>query len=610
MPGTPSIDQTPQWLKRLRAFGDTKILGAVLALILFSLAIYGALDWNGLLPGNDDNMRLAQIRDLLAGQAWLDVNQSRFLTEAGGAMHWSRLPDLGPAALIILMSPMLGPDAAEHAALLLWPRIVLAGVLVSICYCVQRVGGGLPGMLFALVAFLTSATMVQFQPGRIDHHGFQLALILIGLAAALAPQARWKSGVLTGVCVAASVSTAIESLPYAAALVALVGAFWIARPNRRSPQLAGLGAAMLIAGGLFFAADAPGLEGVRAVCDAYGNFHFAALTAGGAALIALSLATPNIPNQTWRIGAGAGAALLVGGLAASVDPSCLASPYASVNAEAISGWMASVGEARNIFVLASSNGAFAFGIFGFCFAGIAAGGYMLTRVRPRRRIGTVGVLALLVLATLVTAWQVRGVNFAHAFAAIAVGLAASDAFRRFVERDGTERVLAVAALLVLAPTSYQALGARMLAPDVNPERKEASDARISCRSDDGLAKLAKLPSGRVFTPIDLGTAVLTGTDHSILSAPYHRNASAILNTIDIFEASPDAALDRLKALEVDYVYVCPALSEVGVYAKRAPDGFAAALRESTLPAEFTKLKSGENGPLILAIDAMPVAALP
>ena len=612
MPGTPVIDERPQFVRRIAALGDSRLIGMFLLLVVFSLMVKGALGWDDLLPGNDDNMRLAQIRDLLAGQTWWDVSQARFVTEEGGAMHWSRLPDLGPAFLITVLSPFLGAESAEHTALWLWPRLVLMGALGALSYSVLRLGGGLAGTVFALLAFLASHAMIQFQPGRIDHHGFQLALVLTGLAAALAPQARWRSGVVAGLCVIASVSTAIESLPYAVVLVAVCGVFWIARPHNRMPQIAGLGAALLTGALALFMLDAPGLTATRAVCDAYGSFHFVGFAVGGAGLIALALATPHLKTQGLRIGAGAVAAFVAAGTAIATDPSCLGSPYASVNAEAISGWMASVGEARSIVTLFQTNAAFGFALFGFCLAGLGAGVFVILHTRPRRQIGVASLVGLLFLATLVTAWQVRGVMFAHAFASILVGLAAAMAYRTFVVREGTERVLAVAAVLLLAPTSYQAAGSHLFAPKAAPERAEtAGESRAACRSEDGLAELAALPPGTVFSPIDLGATILTDTHHMIMAAPYHRNASAILNAIEVFEAAPEVAIQKLEDLDVDYLYVCPGLSELAVYARRAPEGLAAAIQTGETPAGFRRLGTSDDTiPRILVVEGDQLASLP
>ena len=106
----------------------------------------------GVIPGADDMMRLQQIRDLLGGQGWFDVAQSRMLTPEGGDMHWSRLPDLFVAGVILLTEPVLGRETAEQLAIGIWPLILLTGAFTFLHVVMERlqvnrahVHGMLPG---------------------------------------------------------------------------------------------------------------------------------------------------------------------------------------------------------------------------------------------------------------------------------------------------------------------------------------------------------------------------------------------------------------------------------------------------------------------------------
>src|SRR5882724_847821 len=73
----------------------------------------------------DDAMRLVEVRDFLAGQAWFDLTQYRLSPPGGVATHWSRLIDL-PLALLIGAGEMLAPSAlAERVAVIVWPAGLL-----------------------------------------------------------------------------------------------------------------------------------------------------------------------------------------------------------------------------------------------------------------------------------------------------------------------------------------------------------------------------------------------------------------------------------------------------------------------------------------------------
>ena len=175
----------------------------------------------GVIPGADDMMRLQQIRDLLGGQGWFDVAQSRMLTPEGGDMHWSRLPDLFVAGVILLTEPVLGRETAEQLAIGIWPLILLTGAFTFLHVVMERLQVNRAGQVFGFICFATSAAVFNFWPGRIDHHGLVVVLTLAGFAAVLSPGLSARSAVLLALCVTAILSIALEGLPYIAGLIAI-----------------------------------------------------------------------------------------------------------------------------------------------------------------------------------------------------------------------------------------------------------------------------------------------------------------------------------------------------------------------------------------------------
>src|SRR3546814_4090138 len=79
----------------------------------------------------DDAMRMAQVRDLLAGQGWWDLTQYRVNPADGGVlMHWSRIVDAPLAGGILLLRPIFGQPLAEQLVMALWPPLHLGVLLV------------------------------------------------------------------------------------------------------------------------------------------------------------------------------------------------------------------------------------------------------------------------------------------------------------------------------------------------------------------------------------------------------------------------------------------------------------------------------------------------
>src|SRR3974390_1013609 len=78
-------------------------LPALVWLGLLLVRVIAALqDPAGLKLDSDDALRMAEVRDLLAGQSWFDLTQYRMTPPHGVAMHWSRLIDAPLAGMILL----------------------------------------------------------------------------------------------------------------------------------------------------------------------------------------------------------------------------------------------------------------------------------------------------------------------------------------------------------------------------------------------------------------------------------------------------------------------------------------------------------------------------
>ncbi len=562
------------------ALADWRPTAVIFALMALYYASQVAPLFAGYLPGNDDMMRLVQVRDLLAGQGWFDVSQDRFLTPEGGAMHWSRLPDAFLALVILALTPLVGQANAEAVAVAAWPFALLAVTSAALFLVLRRLGVGTLGAALGIFAFATGKSVFQFWPGRIDHHGLELALMMTTLAALLAPRAGLAAGVLAGTCAALLVNVAIEGLPYAALLVAGAAIAWIVRGPDEARRLTGFGLAAAATAALAYGLDAPGIGAGRAVCDAFGTGHAVALLVGGLALA--GLARFGAPLGGWR--ARLVVAALAGGLTASAallaGPHCLLDPYGSVHPLAAEAWLSVVGEARSLPAVFAGDIEMAVSDYGLILAGMVAGAAMVWRAPEGLRLGRALAFALLVFASLVAVWQIRGTLFAHILASIPLGWAAGALIAWWRERRGIPVLLAMAAgVAATSPIGWASLGHAMAPP---PEPGRTAYASV-CREAGAYQALAGLPEGAVFAPVDLGTSILVHTRHAVFAAPYHRNSAGIARAIAVLRAEPDTARAMLGGMGADYLVACQGLAELARYADSAPDGLGARLHSGDPP---------------------------
>ena len=555
---------------------------------------------SGDLRGSDDMMRMQQIRDLIAGQSWFDVDQSRLDTPEGGAMHWSRLPDLVPAAIVFLFQPLIGRELAEGIAITAWPLMLMVWVLTALVVCLRRLGAPVSGQLAGIFFFSTSAAMVNVMPGRIDHHGLGLALILTGFAALLSPRPLPRSGAVGAVCVAAMLSVAMENLPAAGMLIAGFGAAWIFRGAAEANRLRAFGASLIIAALVTFVFDAPGGGGQRDVCDAYGQSHFVALLVAGGSLVLIATALPRA--ESWRTRliamAVAGGLTLIGFIA--VNPSCIGDPYAALPPLVRDGWLDVVAEARPLPRVIAEDAALAVFFYGFAFAGLACAWFAVRIGQSGKRLEAGALAVLLTISVALMVWQLRAASLAHALAAIASGWMFGYLFANWQSKRGAgPALLLLVGAVFISPSGWAY--ARSLMPD------GAADARsfsAACRSGEAYRPVAAAPRAVVFTPVDLGAPLIYYTRHLATSAPYHRNPAAIELTFDVFRGTAETARRKIAMTGATHLLYCPGLGELSRHARAAPDGFAADLINGNLPSwltPLTRIEGEEEGPVLYTI---------
>jgi hypothetical protein len=474
------------------------------------------------LPDTDDAMRLQQIRDWLAGQPLTDLSQHRLAD--GLPMHWSRIGDLFPAAIILLLRPLSGQPIAELAAVLLWPLVqfvVLLGLVTSIARRLAPTATG-PALVLAALAYPTSGL---FLPGRIDHHALQLLLVLGQIRVLLAP-ASWRSGALAGLLLATAASIGVETLPFAALTAALI----IGHDVRRHPErMSGFGLAL--AGGLL--ALLP-LAGTGGTCDTIGPLAPVGIV-GGLTLAALG----RIERGRLPLLVASGVALTV--LAWPAAQPCLDGPYARVDPLVARLWLANVEEAAPLLTTPLAS---VIAYAGLLLVGCAGSAWLLWQ-----RGGAWATLLLFQLASLaLTLSQLRGAYLGAILAVIPIAALLAHARRR----RATPAVLAL--WIAGAGLSYP-----LIAGTIAPKQAHAAAATVDCTTPEALARLAALPPGQAMTGIDLGAWGLASTPHRFIAAPYHRNDRGNRAAYRFFLGDERTARAIAVRWRINYVVRCPGM---------------------------------------------------
>jgi hypothetical protein len=546
--------------------------------------------WFGL-GDTDDNMRIMQVRAWLHGQGWYDLRNYRLNPPFGANIHWSRLVDLPIAGLILGLRPFLGGAGAERWAVAIAPLLPFLLLLFSLALTARRLLGPTAYVLVFLALFFAGSTNGMFMPERIDHHGWQLALLALGIAGIADPK-RVRGGLTLGVATALSLAIGLEMLIYLALAGVAMVLFWVDDREERDRLMAyavSLGGATALAFVVFASNDNWG-----AVCDALSPVWLSDALVGGALMFALAWLSPVDWKRRLTLAVVAGA--IIAGWHALMFPHCL-QRLEGVSPEVERLWLSHVKEARPIY---RHGWRIATLIVALPITGLIGWGLTVWMRRGDRDLlrRVIGAAVPGLAATVLLLWQTRTGPAAQMMAV--VGSAAVAWFllpRAWRSSSPVTRVLGGALAVICAVGAIVPMVVGYI-PEAKatPRDKAIGKANRLCGSMWGLRPIALQPKGRVFTFIDLSPRLITVTHHDAVAGPYHRNGQQIADVMN-FWRGPEAQAHRIvQKYKSDYVLSCPNSSTTTIFAAEAPKGFYVQLQQGKVPAWLKPVPLPKDSP--------------
>lgn len=562
-----------------------------LTVVASMAAIWGPKAWAGLSWDTDDFMRLVQVRDWLGGQPWSDLTQYRLNPPGGTAMHWSRLPDLALAAVALAVSPFATMnDALTVAGMIVPPLYFLIFILIYARPARMMLGAARsPVGLLAVIA--GSAMVTQFAPGRVDHHGLQLimvmaatALLLVGLA-----RERWRWMIaLAGIPIGLSIWIGLEMIALIAAWFAALGLVWCRSGGslaRQGAIAAGIATVMGIV--LLLTSVAPAYRWMPA-CDALSLMPVGALAlvAGGFALMHLAQRWAQSPMTRLLTGALCGGA--VAAIFARSFPQCLAGPY-DLDPEIVRWWLNNVAEALPLSAQFRTQPFVAIDKLWVPLLGLAYCLWRCARARGHGRNLWGALAVMLATAIPIIFWQVRAAFGAHVVALIPLAALIADVWQRVGGRSGPKWrrfAILLPVLFVGSAVFWPALekGYRIASTFAPGAPGGPVTLQQDCVTRDDLPVLADLPPTNTLAYIDVGPVVLFSTPHAVLGGPYHRNQAGLKATIELFRSEDDAWIrENLRQRGIGLIATCPGPEDMVMYPTESKNGLAERLAAGRMP---------------------------
>jgi hypothetical protein len=552
---------------------------------------YGQIRGFGL-GDTDDNMRIMQVRGLLHGQGWFDLRQYRMNPPFGANIHWSRLVDLPIAGLILGLRPFLGGPKAELWAVAIAPILPYLLLLFSLSLTARRLIDPRAYPLALLALIFAGSTNGMFMPERIDHHGWQLALLALGIAAIADPR-RVRGGLVLGISSALSLTIGLEMIIYLAIAGSAMVLFWVDdrdEGDRLRAYAVSLSATTALGFLLFTSYD-----NRNAVCDALSPVWLSDAMLGGALIYALAWLSPADWKKRLALAVAAGVAIAA--FHALTWPHCI-QRLEGVSPEVERLWLSHVKEARPIYMHGWRVASL---IVALPITG-AIGWALLAWLRRSdrellRRI--IGAAVPGIAASLLLLWQTRTGPAAQMMAIVGaaalVWMLVPLAWR---SRHPTVRVIGSTAA-VLAGAGAAVPFVFNFVPEAPPTAYETSIGRANrlCGSMWGLRPVALQPKGMVFTFVDLGPRLIAVTPHDTVVGPYHRNGPQIADVMNAWRGSADQAHRIMVGkYHSDYVLSCPRSSTTTIFMSEAPKGFYGQLERGQVPKWLTPVALPKDSP--------------
>lgn len=569
-----------------------------------------AIHWFAL-GDTDDNMRYLQVRDWLDGQGWFDLRQYRMDPPQGANIHWSRIVDLPIAALMLIFRLFMSEGLADRWACAIAPLLPLLPLMFGLSFITRRLSrpGSLAWIIAAFGPLGAPMGFNMYMPLRVDHHGWQLALVVAMLAGIV--DRKWlRGGLVAGAASALSVAIGMEMMVYLAGAGGLIALRWVFKEGaarRMVPYALALGSGT----GLLYAVFASNDNRVVA-CDAISPNWVATLILAAGGMVLLGFL--RLKGWPKRLVAGALVGAVVGVFTYHFWPQCVTNVY-QIDPELDRLWLSHIREAKPISVQSLSS---AIQIAALPVGGLLSAlvGCFAARADKERLWAWGSVMLMVAFALGLTFWQIRSGPAAQLIAIPAVAWVGYGAVEWLVRGSIGERLIALLALLV-AVLSFngdfiypQLQKAGLVKPPLpataatkarDARFKRINTANARCRTQPALVALNQLPPATIMTMVDLGPRLVAMTHHSAIAGPYHRNGKAILDLHHAYDGDAATFLDTARRHHATYFLLCPDFPEGTIYRARSPGGMYNRIEKGQIPAWLkpVELKTGYKLPYTL-----------
>lgn len=592
----------PETEGRGKRNGIATFVGWLFLLLIVSI-VWPAPILTGNLPDTDDYMRMERVFGLLDGIDLPSYAVPGLGVDGKGEVGWSRLVDWPLAAIQGTLEKSMDRLSATMVTATIVPALaLLAFVAAAFWYAGPLTGGRV--IYTALALLCLWGLLRQFMPGRVDHHMWQVILMLLGYGALVrlwSAPARRLYPVIAGLAFGTGLAIGADIIPAMTFGTAILGLFWLVKgaPYERPGLIYGAAVSGAALAWHLMLYD-PGRLWLP-MCDSL-SVVWLALAAAILIFWAAVALLPSALKQTARHRLVCGLAVSIPVLAALyfLFPSCFSDIYQIKYPVLRDLWLEVVMETLPLPVYWSMAPAAA-AFFALPPLMALAGALWAVYRDTESRILWAGITLALGCALALTFYHMRTVDVAQAIAVAPLSwmlLAGREKLDSVFARLSRAQRLAGASVFFLLTLAL--FGASLMKKETSGDQKSVA-AFASCDLRQAAETLNTLPGGMTIAgPIDAGSELLFRTSHNVLAASCHRNQEGILATFRIFTSPEAEALAAAEESGANVLLLCR--EENNFWLRHAPgeNALAGSLLKGDVPAWLEPVGTPEeNGNFLM-----------
>lgn len=497
----------------------------------------------------DDKLRALQIGQFLERGGWFDLRVDGVEMPQAYISPWSRVVDLPYILLVSGMRLFIAEEQAMKLAFFIWPIVMLCVFCILWLRTLRNLNfdGSADRYIPVIASFLLlMPTLLEFSPGRIDHHNVQLIMLV---AALLGVSKRSHAGmILSGTACVLSLIVGLELAP-AMFLIAmspcLAWVFGLENSRERLLTFAATVAVVAPLAGLAFVG--PSRLGATE-CDAFSAPHLK-LLAGYGGIVLSATSWIRTASRLLRFASLAIPSLALLIFVGKSHPLCLGGPYPMVDPLIWDIWISQIPQEQSFLQYFERREWPSVALVCIYLIILIA---CLQLVIARLSSGDSALVTIYAVSVILLALYLLQTRFS-CFPPVAIAIFLAMLWER-IRMGGKTEVAAIGLTSFMCVGSSAALATVISQAPLSPAPIHFL-AYSDCANDiDGLAAL---PPGRILLPPALGLALLDQLPDgmSVGALSFHRGSPGMRHFYDVFLSSQSDER-RTAANHFQYLAIC------------------------------------------------------